>query len=134
MTIKRLFKALGLAVIFDISGSIIYLLFMLLFAWMSHWWWIFIVTIGIGQIVLLISLGQVINSLIILLCKDLFGKILAIIISLHLTSFALHAVWNAEFLANPTKTICVKIIASIVFVSIYIIPTLYTTFFLNQKE
>ena len=128
---KDIFKTIGLAILYDLSGCVLYLLLIILFGWMAHWWWIFIILIGIGGIGTIIGLGQVISAFPALFTKNILGKILAVLITIHLLYFAIHAVWTTDFLAEHSKEITVKIIATTAFLAIYL-PALLVTF--SKKE
>jgi hypothetical protein len=130
---KTFLKTVGFAILYDLAGNIIYLLLMLVFAWMAHWWWIFIILIGIGSISWLIGFNEMLVGMAFILTRNWIGKILAVLISVHLLSFSLHAVWTTDFLAENAKEITVKIMASIVFIEVYL-PCFFCVFLNSKKE
>jgi len=106
-------------VLFFTAGSMVYMLLGALFAWMFTWSWFFIALIGIGGISSIIGLGQVgIAWGILRLTMTEFERIILFGISMYLLYFSIDAVWHiGQFGA---KAVTVKIIASLVFSSIFI--------------
>jgi len=129
---KNTLKTLGLALLYDFAGCILYILLMLFFGWMSHWWWIFIILIGIGSISSITGYARIISTFPIVFTKNLLGKILAILITIHLLYISIQGVWFADFAAEHAKEITVKIIATIAFLAIYL-PALFVAF-IPQKD
>lgn len=118
--LKDNLKSIGFAVLYLFAGNIVYLLLMLLFAWMASWWWLFIIIFGIGGIASILGFSQIVGIFSIPLSANWLGRILAILITVYLLYFSINAVWTTDFLAENAKEIVVKIIATIVFASTYI--------------
>lgn len=132
MKLKEIFSTIGIAIAYDLIGCLLYMLLMFLFAWMSHWWWFFIVVVGIGDLAILIGFSQMYSLLLIPLCNNIIGKVLAISIAIHLSYFSINAVWNADFLSDPSKEIAVKILATIVFCFTYVTAIPFTISYKNK--
>lgn len=124
---KDFFKTIGLAIGYDLLGNVLYLLLMILFGWMAHWWWIFIIVFGVGSISVLIGFGSFIAIPIAFFTNKWYGKLLAVLISIHLLYFSIHAVWTTDFIAEYSKEITVKILATIVFLAIFL-PAAFVSF------
>lgn len=112
-------KSIAFAALYLIAGNVLYLLLMILFAWMASWWWVFIVLFGIGGIASIAGISQMIGVFSIPLSKNLLGRLLAILITIHLLYFSIHATWTTDFLAENAKELTVRIIATIVFILTY---------------
>lgn len=124
---KDFFKTIGLAIGYDLLGNVLYLLLMILFGWMAHWWWVFIIIFGVGSISVLIGFGSLIAIPVAFFTNKWYGKLLAVLISIHLLSFSIYAVWTTDFIAEYSKEITVKIMATIVFSYIFL-PAIFLSF------
>lgn len=125
-------KSIGFAVLYLFAGYIIYLLLMLVFAWMASWWWVFIILFGIGGIATILGFSQLVGIFSIPLSKNWLGKVLAILITIRLLYFTIYAVWTTDFLAVQSKEITVRVIATIVFIFTYL-PLAFAVFD-NEKQ
>lgn len=132
MHMKSIIKTIGYAILYDLAGCCVYVPLMLLFACMAHWWYIFIILIGLGCMGLFIQLVLFSAAFTAVLKETLFGKILCTLITIHLLYFAIHSVWITDFKAEHEKEITVKIIATIIFSTAYL-TVLFVTIF-STKE
>jgi hypothetical protein len=104
---------------------LIYLLLMLLFAWMVSWWWVFIIIVGVGGISSMIGFGQLAAPVAMSVTTNLFGRILLGIFASYYLWFSIDAVWGLELEGQDSKIMAVKIIATLVFAQVYL-PYLIT--------
>jgi hypothetical protein len=128
---KGFLKTIGFTGLYLLAGGIIYVLCMLLFAWMANWWWFFIIAVGIGGVSALIGLGQIAGVFIAPILNNWLGKILLIAASIYLLYFSIHAVWTTDFLSSDAKEITVRIIGTIVFASTYL-PGVFAALFFKK--
>jgi len=117
---KEIFYTIAFAALSLMVGFGVYLLLMLFFAWMASWWWVFIVLFGLVGIASIIGVGQIIGYIMIPLSKNWLGRVLAIMVTIRLLTFSIHAVWTTDFISDNAKEITIKVIATIVFIGTYL--------------
>ena len=127
INMKEILKTIGYAALYYLVGFVVFMLLMYFFAWMAKWWWFFIIVIGIFCMSSIIGIFQFVGVLPALLSRNIVGKIFTILITARLSYLSIYTAWMSNFWTTDAKQITVKVIATIVFASLYL-PMLFLVF------